>query len=78
MLYRRADRVISPSAPIAEELARDFRVPRRLIHVINNPVDEAALRAAATPAQRRPGEGGRLSRSGGYRARRAMIVCSTR
>ncbi len=72
MLYRRADCVVSPSELIAEELARDYRVPRHLIRVIRNPVDEAALRAAASPPSRRPGHGarfvavGRLSRQKGY------------
>jgi glycosyltransferase involved in cell wall biosynthesis len=72
MLYRRADGVVSPSSLIAEELARDYHVPRRLIHVVRNPVDEAALRAAASSPRRRPGKGarfiavGRLSRQKGY------------
>jgi glycosyltransferase involved in cell wall biosynthesis len=71
-LYRRADAIVSPSSPVSEELARDFGVPRRLIRVIHNPVDEAALRQAATPPQRRPGERarfvavGRLARQKGY------------
>jgi len=71
-LYRRAACVISPSELIAEELTRDYHVPRRLIRVVRNPVDEAALRAAAAPPRRRPGEGarfvavGRLSRQKGY------------
>jgi len=72
LLYRRADCVISPSELIAEELACDYRVPRDLIQVIRNPVDEVALRAAAAPPRRRPGKGarfvavGRLSRQKGY------------
>lgn len=71
-LYRRADCVIGPSELIAEELVRDYHVPRELIHVVRNPVDEAGLRAAAMPPLRRPGEGarfvavGRLSRQKGY------------
>jgi glycosyltransferase involved in cell wall biosynthesis len=71
-LYRRADCVISPSDLIGEELTRDYHVPRPLIHVVRNPVDEAALRTAANPPRRRPGEGarfvavGRLSRQKGY------------
>jgi len=71
-LYRRADGVISPSTVIAEELARDYSVPRNLIRVIRNPVDEAALREAATVPRRRAGEGarfvavGRLARQKGY------------
>jgi glycosyltransferase involved in cell wall biosynthesis len=71
-LYRRADAVISPSDLIAQELARDYSVPSDLIHVIRNPVDETALRAAARPPRRRAGAGsrfvavGRLSRQKGY------------
>ena len=71
-LYRRADRVVSPSASIADELANDCHVPRHLIHVVNNPVDEAALRVDASSPRRRPGKGprfvavGRLSRQKGY------------
>jgi glycosyltransferase involved in cell wall biosynthesis len=72
LLYRRADCVVSPSLPIAEELARDYYVPRSLIRVVHNPVDEQALREAAAPPLRRPGAGrrfvaiGRLSRQKGY------------
>jgi glycosyltransferase involved in cell wall biosynthesis len=72
MLYRRANSVISPGSLIADELIRDYYVPRHLIHVVPNPVDEAALRAAAARPHRRSGGGarfvavGRLSRQKGY------------
>jgi len=59
-LYRRADCVISPSIPVADELAYDFHVPRRLIVVVHNPVDEATLREAAMPPRRCSGAGGRF------------------
>ncbi len=71
-LYRRAAAVIANSNLIAEELARNYRVPRGLIHVVRNPIDEAALRSAAAPPRRRAGEGarfaavGRLTRQKGY------------
>lgn len=71
-LYRRADCVVSPSNLIAGELKNDFHVPPRLIHVLRNPVDEAALRALASQPKRRSGGGarfvavGRLSRQKGY------------
>ena len=71
-LYRRAAAVIANSGLIAEELTRDYRVPRRLIHVVRNPIDEAALRGAAAPPRRRAGEAprfvavGRLARQKGY------------
>jgi glycosyltransferase involved in cell wall biosynthesis len=60
MLYRRADCVISPSGLIADELARGYHVPRHLIQVVRNPVDETQLRALASPPRRRPGGDGRF------------------
>lgn len=72
LLYRRADVVISPAERIADELVRDCNVPRELIRVVPNPVDEQALRAAAARPQRRAGAGsrfvavGRLARQKGY------------
>jgi glycosyltransferase involved in cell wall biosynthesis len=72
LLYRRANCVVSPSAPIAAELTRDYRVPASLVRVVPNPVDEAALRVAAAPPRRGVGEGsrfvavGRLLRQKGY------------
>jgi len=72
LLYRRADCVISPNEPIAEELAHEYRVPASRIRIVHNPVDEQALRVAGAPPRRRPGQGGRfvavgrLSRQKGY------------
>jgi glycosyltransferase involved in cell wall biosynthesis len=71
-LYRFAASVVTNSEGVADELARAYQVPRRFIRVIYNPIDEAALRGAATPPARRPGEGarfvavGRLSHQKGY------------
>lgn len=71
-LYPGATRVISPSRLIAEELSRDFGVPRDQIAVLRNPVDAQALRDAAVQPRRRDGEGpcfvavGRLSRQKSY------------
>jgi glycosyltransferase involved in cell wall biosynthesis len=71
-LYRRAAAVVSPSEQIAAELADDCRVPRRLIHVVRNPIDEPALRTLASPPRRRAGAGprfvavGRLSPQKGF------------
>jgi glycosyltransferase involved in cell wall biosynthesis len=71
-LYRRADRVISPSERLARELSEQYGVPKRLISVLQNPVDEAALRSAAAVPKRHAGPGrrfvavGRLTRQKGY------------
>jgi len=72
MLYSRANGVISPSHLIARELSRDFGVPKGLISVLRNPVDEEALRAGVKKTRRVAGPGhrfvavGRLSRQKGY------------
>lgn len=71
-LYRRAGRVIVPARYLERELAEDFGVPRAKIVVLHNPVNEAALRAAALPPQRAAGPGarfvavGRLVRQKGF------------
>ena len=71
-LYKRADRVVSPSELIADELAGSFGVTRSLISVLRNPVDVDALRAAASPLRRADGSMkhfvcvGRLSRQKAY------------
>lgn len=59
-LYRRAARVIVPATYLARELAEDFGVPREKIAVLHNPVDAAALRAAAAEPRRAPGPGPRF------------------
>lgn len=63
-LYKRADCVIATSQCMAEELRDDFGVPISRLAVAPNPVDEAHLRKAATPPQRRPGPGLRLAAAG--------------
>jgi len=62
--YRRADRVIATSQRMADEFAERFAVPRARLAVLPNPVDEAALRAAAARPTRAPGPGLRLVASG--------------
>lgn len=64
LLYPRADAILCPSHLIAEELARDFAVPKARLHLIPNPVDVDAIRAAAAPPRREPGAGARFVASG--------------
>lgn len=71
-LYRRADRVLATSQRMAGEFRRDFGVPADRLAVLPNPVDVAAIRAAAAPPERHPGPGlrlvavGRLVRQKGF------------
>ncbi len=46
-LYRRADKIVTVSSGIAEELNRYCRLPRARMTVINNPVDTARLHRTA-------------------------------
>jgi len=55
--YRHADRVIATSQRMADEFADSFAVPRARLAVLPNPVDEAALRAAAAKPTRMLGPG---------------------
>lgn len=64
LLYPLADGVICTSEKMADEFERDFSVPPARIFQLANPVDEAALRSAATPTVRKPGDGLRLVASG--------------
>ena len=54
-LYPRADAIVCPSRLIARELAGDFGVPKARLHVLANPVDMTAIRAAAAPPEREIG-----------------------
>lgn len=71
-LYRFADRVLCPAVLIRDELIAKFGVPAGRIVVLPNPVDEAAIRAAAASTRRAPGPGrrfvcvGRLTAQKGY------------
>jgi len=70
--YRRADKVICTSDQMMGEMEREFAVPSSRLSILRNPVDEAALRNAATPIEREEGDGlrlvaaGRLSRQKGF------------
>jgi len=59
-LYRRAARVVAPATYLAEELAEDFGVARDKIIVLHNPIDSAALAAAAAKPVRAAGAGPRF------------------
>jgi glycosyltransferase involved in cell wall biosynthesis len=48
--YHRADAVICSSEMMIEEMALDMAVSRARLHLLPNPVDAKAIRAAATPA----------------------------
>ena len=64
LLYPLADAVICTSAKMLDEMIQDFSVSPDRLFIISNPVDEMALRKAATPIIRTPGEGLRLVAAG--------------
>lgn len=74
--YRRAAGVLSPSSLVADEMADLYRISRKAIDVIHNPVDEASIRRSidkGTPDPDANGEAtkrfvaaGRLTRQKGY------------
>jgi glycosyltransferase involved in cell wall biosynthesis len=72
LLYRRAEMVLCSSERMAAEFATRFSVAPEKLHILPNPVDEAAIRANASPPIRAPGEGprfvaaGRLTRQKGF------------
>ncbi len=59
-LYPRADLVLATSDRMAAEFRRDFALPDHRLAILPNPVDVAALRAAAADPLRHPGSGLRL------------------
>lgn len=71
-LYPRADLVLCQHPGTEREMAADFQVAAARIAALPNPVDLAALRAAATTPQREAGAGlrlvaaGRLTRQKGF------------
>lgn len=72
LLYPAAAAIVSPTAPIADEIARAAPLARRKISVVPNPVAVEALRERAGRPFRQPGAGlrlvsaGRLTRQKGY------------
>lgn len=72
--YPRADVVVCTSNMMMGEMAGQFRVPRTRLQLLPNPVDEAALRAAAEAAPPPDGDetavrfvaAGRLTRQKGF------------
>lgn len=60
VLYRRADCVVCPSELIARELEGLYRIRRRRLARLANPVDAENLRRLATPPLRDGGSGGRF------------------
>ena len=79
-LYRRADLVLATSERMAAEFRRDFALPDDRLAILPNPVDVAALRAAAAEPLRHPGAGvrlvavGRLVRQKGFDRLIAMMA----
>ncbi len=72
LFYPRAAGLLSPSAVVADEMAEWYRVSRKNVRVIPNPVDEDRLRGLAAEARPTRGEktrfvaAGRLTRQKGY------------
>lgn len=64
LLYPQADAVICTSDRMADEMIQDFSVSPDRLFQLPNPVNEIALRHAATPIIRAPGEGLRLVAAG--------------
>lgn len=71
-LYGKADAVICPAKAVARPMIAEHRIPPDRVHVIFNPVDIEALRAAANEPEREAGGGrrfvaaGRLHRQKGF------------
>jgi glycosyltransferase involved in cell wall biosynthesis len=63
-LYPRADGVLCNARVVAEALACECGVAPERIHLIDNPIDVARIRAAATPAMRTDGAGPRFVAAG--------------
>lgn len=63
-LYPRANGVLCNARVVAEALARECGVAPAHIHLIDNPVDIARIRAAAAPAVRAAGTGPRFVAAG--------------
>ena len=80
LLYPRADAVLCQHRKTEQEMAARFGVAPERIEVLPNPVDSAALRAAAAPVSREPGKGprfiaaGRLTRQKGFDRLLDMMV----
>lgn len=62
-LYRKADAIICQSSRMQCELAENYYVPRRNLHLIYNPTDHMALRNCCRP-ERFPGDGVRFVAAG--------------
>lgn len=50
VFYRRADAIVVTSAGVADDLARNYGVPRKKLRVLHNPVDIETIAAAASAA----------------------------
>ena len=64
LLYPRADAIICGAQVVADSLTSDFGARPQQLRLLFNPVDEAALRMAATTPQREPGPGLRFVAAG--------------
>ena len=63
MLYPRADAVLCNARVVADALGTAARVPSARLHILDNPVDGAAIRAGLVPV-REPGPGPRFVAAG--------------
>ena len=71
-LYPRADAIICPAQAVARALSARYGTDPSCMDVIANPVDEADLRARASPIVRHPGPGLRIVASGRLREQKGF------
>jgi len=62
--YPRAQRVISTSERMRAEFRNSFAIPDEVLHVLRNPIDEAAIRSRSHPSRRHSGAGTRFIAAG--------------
>ncbi len=71
-LYPRANAIVCPAEAVAAALSARYGTDPARMDVIFNPVDEAGVRARATPVMRHPGSGLRIVASGRLRAQKGF------
>src|SRR3546814_17201702 len=71
-LSPKADLVLCPSVAIQRELCERYGVPTERLAVLENPVDVAGVRQAATKVRRHPGAGPRFVAAGRLTVQKAF------